>query len=370
MIMINDYSYYAAMMQYYDEVLAQSARNYAFTLEKKWKQRYMEVEPLLDKMLKTIIKDSDPVKKDFFSKMDKANQNLVKMELISIELVDNNKPKQAIALLENKEYKPEREIFTKGLKKFLKDYNEIESKIITKPIKDIIELERHLAILETRLKEKEFTIIGHFATRMAHDLRNPLSIIRVTVENLKILHGTDAKKQPQYDKIDRSIDRISHQVDDVLNFVMKHPVKATKTTTQNIIHESLDSITLPNSIKLLLPKNNVELICDKKQLAIVLNNLILNGIQAIDRIGTIEIIVDENNDGIIIQVKDSGSGIPKENFQNLFEPLFTTKPQGTGLGLASVKSIIDKHGGKISVSSPPTIFTITLPKIIHDTIQD
>jgi len=66
----------------------------------------------------------------------------------------------------------------------------------------------------------------------------------------------------------------------------------------------------------------------------------------------------------MIIVEDSGIGIPKNKLKRVFEPLYTTKQQGTGLGLASVKSIIDAHEGRISVTSPPTIFTITLPKNI------
>jgi len=66
----------------------------------------------------------------------------------------------------------------------------------------------------------------------------------------------------------------------------------------------------------------------------------------------------------MIIVEDSGIGIPKNKLKSVFEPLYTTKQQGTGLGLASVKSIIDAHEGRISVTSPPTIFTITLPKNI------
>ena len=129
-----------------------------------------------------------------------------------------------------------------------------------------------------------------------------------------------------------------------------------------IITESMDSIVIPDSIKMVLPKNDVELLCDKRQFSAAMNNLILNGIQAIDGAGTIGITVEENNDGIVIQVKDSGKGIPKEDMDKIFDPLFTTKMQGTGLGLVSVKSIIEKHGGIISVTSLPTIFTITLPK--------
>jgi len=114
---------------------------------------------------------------------------------------------------------------------------------------------------------------------------------------------------------------------------------------------------------LILPKNDVEIYCDKRQCATVMNNLILNSYQSIDNAGTIEITVEETDDGVVIQVKDSGSGISKENLDDVFEPLFTTKQTGTGLGLASVKSIVESHGGIISVTSPPTVFTITLPKI-------
>ena len=65
---------------------------------------------------------------------------------------------------------------------------------------------------------------------------------------------------------------------------------------------------------------------------------------------------------VIIKVEDSGRGIPANLIKDIFEPLFTTKQQGTGLGLASVKSIIQGHGGTISATSPPTVFTIKLPK--------
>ena len=131
-----------------------------------------------------------------------------------------------------------------------------------------------------------------------------------------------------------------------------------------IISESSDSLAIPDNIKLILPKNNVELNCDPKKLATAFTNLILNAIQAIDGKGTIEITAEENKGTVIIQVKDSGKGIPQENIDNIFEPSFAIKQQGTGLGLSGVKSIIDAHNGTILVSSKPIIFTITLPKIL------
>ncbi len=363
---MSEKSYRVEMMQYYDEVLAQSARNYAFTSDKKWEQRYREVEPLSDKILKDAIKKSDTSNRGFFSRMDSANQKLVKMEYTAIDYVNNDKSKQAIELLDGEKYLKQREILAGGLEKFVKKYHEkeLEPTITSKSVREVIELERRLVILEKQLEEEKFTTVGRFASKMAHDLRNPLSIIKISLENLKLLYGVDAKKQKQFDKVDRSIDRIIHQVNDVLGFVREIPIKLEKTTLSEIIHESLDSITIPDNIKLILPKDDFELICDKRQLAVGLNNLILNSVQAIKNKGTITLIGIEKNDSVIITIEDSGSGISKDGIDDIFEPLFTTKQQGTGLGLASVKSIIKAHGGTISVTSPPTVFTITLPKTI------
>ena len=157
---------------------------------------------------------------------------------------------------------------------------------------------------------------------------------------------------------------MTHQLDDVLDFVKEQPLTLDKTRMSDVISESLDSLIIPSRIKLILPENDVELICDKKQLAVALNNLILNGIQAIESEGTVEIRIKDNLNFIILEVKDSGTGISEKSISKIFEPLYTTKQTGTGLGLASVKSIIESHGGTISVTSLPTIFTIILAKII------
>ena len=228
---------------------------------------------------------------------------------------------------------------------------------------DLIEIDK---LRDEIAKKEKITIVGHLAANIAHDLRNPLSIIQISLENLKNLYGTDDIKQMQFDRVERSIDRMTHQMDNVLNFIKEQPLTLNKTKMSEVISESLDSLTIPSEIKLILPENDIELFCDKIQLAVSLNNIILNGIQAIVGLGTIEISVEENNAWIVIKVKDSGDGITKEELEIIFDPLFTTKQKGTGLGLASVKSIIGTHGGTISVTSHPTIFTITLPKTLEN----
>ena len=82
--------------------------------------------------------------------------------------------------------------------------------------------------------------------------------------------------------------------------------------------------------------------------------------------GTIEIKIKSDSDNVVIDFIDSGIGIPNEFLDKIFEPLFTTKQKGTGLGLASCKNIIEQHYGKISVHNNPTTFTIRLPKIPRD----
>ncbi len=98
----------------------------------------------------------------------------------------------------------------------------------------------------------------------------------------------------------------------------------------------------------------------------VFSNLILNAIQAIDDKGKIMIQIFDSDDDVTIEVIDNGHGIKKENIQHIFEPLFTTKQNGTGLGLASCKAVIENHNGVIdctSIVNKGTVFTIKLPKI-------
>ena len=208
---------------------------------------------------------------------------------------------------------------------------------------------------------EKFALVGQLTGNIAHELRNPISVIQMTLENMKMSYGVDVKQQ-QFDRIERSINRILDQVGEILDFVRESPIVFEETKFSKVLFESLDSIKIPDDIKLVLPKNDVDLHCDLKQFAIVLNNLILNGIQAISGKGLIVIDVNENNDEIIVEIEDSGNGIPKKDLPNIFNPLFTTKKQGTGLGLVHVKSIVQAHGGTIFVTSRPTIFRIILPK--------
>ena len=109
----------AQFIRYYDEVLTQSARNYAFTQSKKWEQRYRNIEPKLDKIIKEAIRKGEPKDKEFFLSVDVANLSLVEMEYKSIEYVNNGQKEKAIEILESKEYWKTKKIYEQGLKNYV-----------------------------------------------------------------------------------------------------------------------------------------------------------------------------------------------------------------------------------------------------------
>src|SRR3990167_3754077 len=217
------------------------------------------------------------------------------------------------------------------------------------------------------LKAERLSAIGELSGRLAHDLRNPLSVMKMSIDLIK-QHPADAKISDsiitkRLDLIEKSIDRISHQVDDVLGYVRNSPLKLSTTSLRTIILGSIDKVNVPHDVTITVSDSDAVISCDPIKLDAVFINLIVNAIQAIPKGGTIEIQIKSNNDDIIIDFIDSGVGIPQEFMDKIFEPLFTTKQKGTGLGLASCKNIIEQHNGKISVKNNPTTFTIRFPKI-------
>ena len=204
------------------------------------------------------------------------------------------------------------------------------------------------------LKKEKLSAIGELSARIAHDMRNPLSIIKNSAELIKLgQKDMDSKTKANWERLERGIYRISHQVDDVLDYVRPSPLKKKPTKISVILHGACERITIPDKIKINLPKTDVTIPCDRDRLETVFVNLIMNSIQAIgDKIGIINInLIEESDDVLLITVKDTGPGIPHSLIPKIFEPLFTTRQIGTGLGLPSCKNIIEKHSGSIDVSS-------------------
>ncbi|NDB62832.1 MAG: sensor histidine kinase [Nitrosopumilaceae archaeon] len=163
--------------------------------------------------------------------------------------------------------------------------------------------------------------------------------------------------------MDTSIQRISHQIDDVLDFVRTTSLEKRISSLKEIITSSISDMEIPKGIKIELPQNDEKIDCDDAKLRTVFSNLILNAIQAMEGEGTVSVKITGYTKHVVIEVIDSGPGIPDNLLDKIFEPLFTTKQQGTGLGLPSCKNIIEQHGGTISAKNKPMTFTMSLPRI-------
>jgi len=204
------------------------------------------------------------------------------------------------------------------------------------------------------LNKEKLSVIGELSARIAHDFKNPLSIIKNSVEIIKRNQkGIDSTKKTHWSQIDRAIYRMSHQVDDVLDFIKNYPIKKKPEKISVILHNALERMVMPDKIKIKLPKTDATIPCDADKMEVVFLNLIMNSIQAMDnKKGEIYIdLLEEPDDVVLISIKDNGPGIPKKLIPKIFDPLFTTRQIGTGLGLSSCKNIIEKHGGSIDVSS-------------------
>ena len=215
------------------------------------------------------------------------------------------------------------------------------------------------------VKTERLSAIGELAARLSHDLRNPLSVIKSSVE-ITMLRNNDkfsTQDKEVMQRINKAIIRMTNQIDDVLNYVKQTPIEKNKVTLSTCIKNVIGWISIPTRIEITVKENDVIIFADEGKLEIVFSNIIRNAIEAIgDNSGSIEIKIQDIGEQVIIEIIDSGEGIKEDNMNMIFEPLYTTKQIGTGLGLVSCKNIIEQHDGKITVKNNPTTFTITLPK--------
>jgi signal transduction histidine kinase len=251
-----------------------------------------------------------------------------------------------------------------ALEKKLEKFTEIKEQrdwLLDEMTKKINELSR----FQTELfKSARFSAIGEMSARLAHDMRNPLAIIKNTVELVKLKHSSTISEEllRLLGSIDDASSRLAFQLDEVLNFVKASPLNYTKCSLLETLNSAISKLNIPEQVRIHKPYHDIHIFCDVEKITTVFTNLIMNAMQAMDNSGTITIRFDETTDMVTFKVQDTGPGIPEDLLDQVFEPLFTTKLRGTGLGLQAVKNIIQQHQGTISVTNRPTVFSVSLPK--------
>ena len=209
------------------------------------------------------------------------------------------------------------------------------------------------------------------AKQVAHEIKNPLTPMRLTVQSFQKNSGL--KSEDEKLKLNDFCEILIEQIDTMSNVATSFSDFATLPKTQlektDLVEATKKVVEIfeQNNITLDTSNENIFVKLDKEQWIRVMTNLIKNSIQAIpyDRESNIQVKITESSKKIKIVVSDNGLGVSKKNREKIFEPKFTTKSDGMGLGLGIVRSIINSHRGKISYKSKNnkgTDFTISLPK--------
>jgi signal transduction histidine kinase len=202
---------------------------------------------------------------------------------------------------------------------------------------------------------------------VGHDLRNPLTGIKNAAYFLKkkgtSISETQAKEMLEI--IDKAIDHSNKIINDLLDYSREMNLELTKYEAKTLLDETLRMIQVPDRIQILnhIQKDTWIWVNSDKMMRVFLN-LIKNAIDAIPDKGFLEIRSHQIRDSVEIAFADTGSGIPEDTMRRLFTPLFTTKAQGMGFGLAICKRIVEAHEGTITVKTAVnkgTTFTISLP---------
>ncbi|MGJ7032504.1 ATP-binding protein [Niabella hirudinis] len=230
--------------------------------------------------------------------------------------------------------------------------------------------EKNAELSELKGVEKLATI-GRVSRVMAHEVRNPLTNITLATEQLSDLPGIgkDAEGQLLVNIVRRNSARISQMVSDLLNATKFMQLDMQKEDINKILDESLYMA----KDRLLLRKVQVvkhysadlcDIMVDKERIKLAFLNIIVNAIEAMgEENGVLELATKKEDRKCIVEIRDNGSGMDENTLQNLFEPYFTLKKKGNGLGLTNTQNIILNHKGNIKVKSVKqrgTVFTVAL----------
>ena len=230
------------------------------------------------------------------------------------------------------------------------------------------------AAQEKLVRHEKLVVLGQMSSSVGHELRNPLSVINSAIYYLKMIQPNAAEDVKEYlGIIDQEVRTAEKIITDLLDFSRTKSVDREAVSVSELIRRTLERFPVPESVAVTIevPPDLPQVFVDVHHMTQVLGNLTVNACQAMTSsnestliVGQLSLYSTVQNDMINITVKDNGAGISAENMNKIFEPLFTTKTKGIGLGLAVSQKLVAANEGRIEVESEAgkgTSFHVYLP---------
>lgn len=214
--------------------------------------------------------------------------------------------------------------------------------------------ERLKRVQEGLLQAERLAAIGQLAGSISHHLRNPLGVIRNSVFYLKSKLGDRERKLGEHlELIEEEIRRADRRISDLLALAYRGAPCPRRLQLRAVVERAITETEFPPGIELTMEFDGgpLQIEADPEGMMQVCGNVINNALQAMTTEGRLLIRGYQEGDEVVLEFEDSGSGLPQEEAARVFEPLFTTKAQGTGLGLTICKHVVEAHGGRISFQS-------------------
>ena len=225
---------------------------------------------------------------------------------------------------------------------------------------------------EQLVRSERLAAIGQLASGVGHELRNPLGAIRNAIFYIQRkvaktdLPTTEPRAVEFLKIIDEEVDAANKVISDLLGFARVSKPAVAPVDVAGIIEDAIKHTTPPENVELARDIDNdlPRVMVDADQIRQVFVNIVLNAQQAMAEGGRLDIRAKNRGEFVVVNFTDTGGGIPESVMSRIFDPLFTTKARGIGLGLAVSRSILERHGGDIQVESQGrrgTTFTVSLP---------
>lgn len=222
---------------------------------------------------------------------------------------------------------------------------------------------------EESVSSERLAFTGRIAASIAHEIRNPLGNVSMSVQQLKEAFSDDSPWAKHIEVIIRNTDRINSLITELLNCARPPELNILPYDIHGILESVLDSLKTKVASKGIrvwkrFYSRNSEMNVDKEQVERAFSNVMINALDAMPGGGRMTVVTENEGKFFVVKVQDTGEGIPEEDIIRIFDPFFSTKPSGVGLGLSMTYGIVVSHGGTIGVESQRkkgTVFTISLP---------